>query len=180
MIIYQITFTYIVHRRCSDCGVFVTVAARQQITCHRNEPTERRRRDTGINTKSMINWPVEASSRQGQNDTSLESEQHCIYNDLSWLVRVLKLLFVSHGSGSRCRSFYIPLDKCTDCVRASTQRNLSMRNRLESPEISRISEFFLFRSMQFTLMHFAASRANSFLKNSIYTTEKYYTYIRAK
>ncbi|KYN21142.1 Zinc finger and BTB domain-containing protein 44, partial [Trachymyrmex cornetzi] len=41
---------------------------------------------------------------------------HC-----SWLVRVLKLLFVSHGSGSlRCRSFYIPRDKCTDYVRATT------------------------------------------------------------
>ncbi|KYM78180.1 hypothetical protein ALC53_11375, partial [Atta colombica] len=37
------------------------------------------------------------------------------------LVRVLKLLFVSHGSGSlRCRSFYIPRDKCTDYVRATT------------------------------------------------------------
>jgi len=35
-----------------------------RITCHRNEPTEKRRRDTGINTKSMINWPVRRRARE--------------------------------------------------------------------------------------------------------------------
>lgn len=49
---------YVPSDRCSNCDLFMTVAAKRQITCHRNEPTERRRRDTGINTKSMINWPV--------------------------------------------------------------------------------------------------------------------------
>jgi len=35
-----------------------------RITCHRNESTEKRRRDTGINTKSMINWPVRRRARE--------------------------------------------------------------------------------------------------------------------
>jgi len=57
---------------------------------------------------------------------------------VSWLVRVLKLLFASHGSGSR-RDFYIPWDKCVQLRSCDP----SKRDGLESPESSRIFSSYI-------------------------------------